>query len=175
MPPPRYGGIETVVSLLADALAAAGHEVTLFASGDSHTRATLSSVYEHAPSERIGQALPELRHCLACFERAGEFDVINDHSGLPAAAIGGFLETPVLHTVHGPLDGEGGQIYGQIARTASRLGLISLTRNQQRAMPELPWVASCPNAIDPSCYPWTAQKGDYLLSRLTGTSRSASS
>jgi hypothetical protein len=109
---------------------AAGHDVTLFASGDPLTSARLSSVYEQAPSERIGQALPELHHCLACFERADEFDVINDHSGLPAAAIGGLLETPVLHTVHGPLDGEGGRIYGQIAHTAPRLGLVSLSLNQ---------------------------------------------
>ena len=160
VPPTGYGGIEWIVWLLADGLVDAGHDVTLFASGDSRTSARLSSVYEQAPSERIGQALPELHHCLACFKRADEFDVINDHSGLPAAAIGGLLETPVLHTVHGPLDGEGGRIYGQIAHTAPRLGLVSLSLNQQRAMPELPWVANCPNAIDPSLYPWTAQKGD---------------
>jgi glycosyltransferase involved in cell wall biosynthesis len=163
VPPPRYGGTETVVSLLADGLTAAGHDVTLFAAGDSTTNASLSSVYERAPTGRIGQALPELHHCLACFERAEDFDVINDHSGFPAAAIGGLLDTPVLHTVHGPLDGEGGRIYGQIARTAPHLGLISVSLSQQRAMPELPWVANCPNAIDPSLYPWTAQKGDYLL------------
>jgi glycosyltransferase involved in cell wall biosynthesis len=163
IPPPRYGGTETIVSLLADGLAAAGHDVTLFASGDSLTSARLSSVYERAPSERIGQALPELHHCLACFERADEFDVINDHSGPPAAAVGGLLEKPVLHTVHGPLDGEGGRIYRQIVRTAPRLGLISLSLNQQRVMPELPWVANCPNAIDHTAYPWTGQRGDYLL------------
>jgi glycosyltransferase involved in cell wall biosynthesis len=163
VPPPRYGGTEAVVSLLADGLVAAGHDVTLFASGDSLTRAKLSSVYEEAPSGRIGQTLPELRHCLACYGRAGEFDVINDHSGLPAAAIGGLLESPVLHTVHGPLDGEGGQIYEQIARTAPRLGLISLSLNQRRLRPGLPWVANCPNAVDFSLYPWTRQRGDYLL------------
>ena len=49
--------------------------------------------------------MPELHHALACYERAGEFDVVNDHSGLPAAALGGAISTPVVHTVHGPLDG----------------------------------------------------------------------
>ena len=57
MPPTGYGGIEWVVSLLADGLTDAGHDVTLFASGDSRTRAKLSAVYEHAPSEQIGRSL----------------------------------------------------------------------------------------------------------------------
>ena len=52
------------------------------------------------------------------FERAGEFDVVNDHSGLPAAALGGGVSTPVVHTVHGPLDSEGGIVYAQVARVA---------------------------------------------------------
>jgi glycosyltransferase involved in cell wall biosynthesis len=163
VPPPLYGGTEAIVALLADALADAGHDVTLFASGDSRTRARLSFVYERAPSSRIGQTLPELRHCLACYERAAEFDVINDHSGLPAAAIGGLLETPVLHTVHGPLDGEGGEIYERIARTAPRIGLVSLSLNQRRPKPHLPWVANCPNALDLARYPWRPGSGDYLL------------
>src|SRR5438128_10930109 len=89
VPPTGYGGIEWIVSLLADGLAEAGHDVTLFASGDSHTKARLEWVYETAPSEKIGNSIDEIHHCLACFERADEFDVIHDHSGLPAAAIGG--------------------------------------------------------------------------------------
>src|SRR5690349_24796013 len=104
VPPTGYGGIELVVSLLADGLADAGHDVTLFASGDSLTKANLSYIFETAPSELIGRTLPEIRHALACYERADEFDVINDHSGIPAAALGGTVQTPVLHTVHGPLD-----------------------------------------------------------------------
>ena len=53
---------------------------------------------------------------LAALERADEFDVINDHTGLLGAALGGLVETPVVHTVHGPLDGEPGEVYEQIAR-----------------------------------------------------------
>ena len=94
VPPTGYGGIEWVVALLADGLVEAGHDVTLFASGDSRTKARLVSVYEEAPSDRIGTSLAELRHALACYERAGEFDVVNDHSGMPAAALAGTVETP---------------------------------------------------------------------------------
>ena len=128
VPPTGYGGIEWIVWLLADGLVDAGHDVTLFASGDSHTKAKLASVFPTAPSERIGQTLPELQHCLASYERADEFDVINDHSGLPAAAIGGLIDKPVLHTIHGPLDGEGGAIYEQIA--AGRAGDRASSRSR---------------------------------------------
>jgi glycosyltransferase involved in cell wall biosynthesis len=151
------------VWLLADGLVEAGHDVTLFASGESHTKAKLVSTFPRAPSERIGQTLPELHHCLACYERADEFDVINDHSGLPSAVIGGLIEAPVLHTLHGPLDGEGGVIYEQIARVAPNIGFISVSLNQRRPKPHFPWVANCPNALDFSLYPVKPHRGEYLL------------
>jgi len=163
VPPTGYGGIEWVVSILADSLADAGHDVTLFASGDSRTKAKLVSVYPVAPSARIGTSLTELHHALACYERADEFDVINDHSGLPAAALGGAVETAVVHTVHGPLDGEAGPVYEQVARVAPHVGLISLSLNQRKPLPGLPWVANCPNAIDLDAYPLEPERGDYLL------------
>ena len=164
VPPTGYGGIELVVSLLADGLVDAGHEVTLFASGDSLTKANLSYIYEQAPSELIGRSLPEIRHALACYERADEFDVINDHSGIPAAALGGAVQTPVLHTIHGPLDTHEAQhAYAAIAEVSPGVGLISISENQRRPMPDLPWVATVPNAIDLSIYPSKPHKGDYLL------------
>ena len=60
VPPTGYGGIEWIVSLLADGLTEAGHDVTLFASGDSRTKAELMSVYDVAPSEEIGRAQIEI-------------------------------------------------------------------------------------------------------------------
>src|SRR5205085_1582282 len=115
VPPDIYGGIEWVVSMLADGLAGLGHDVTLFASGDSRTTAKLSSVYERAPSELFGHGFPELRHALACYEQADRFDIVNDHSGPIAAAVGGCLGVPVLHTVHLPVEGELGEVYAQVA------------------------------------------------------------
>jgi glycosyltransferase involved in cell wall biosynthesis len=163
VPPVGYGGIEWIVSLLADGLVDAGHDVTLFASGDSHTKAELVSIYDVAPSAEIGRSQVEIRHALTCFERAEEFDVINDHSGPPAAAIGGAVATPVVHTVHGPLDGEPGDLYEQIARVAPSTGLISISMNQRKPRPELPWLANIPNALDFSVYPFAPHRGDYLL------------
>ena len=163
IPPPGYGGIELVVSLLADGLVEAGHDAILFASGDSHSKAVVSFIYDRAPSDLIGSSLPDLRHALACYGRAGEFDIINDHSGPLAAALGAAVETPVLHTVHGPLDSDGGEIYERLARVAPQVGLISVSLNQRRPKPDLPWLANCPNAIDLSLYPAKPHTGDYLL------------
>jgi glycosyltransferase involved in cell wall biosynthesis len=163
VPPPRYGGIEWIVALLADGLAERGHEVTLFASGDSTTKAKLASVFPEAPSEFIGRSVYELHHALGCYERAGEFDVINDHSGALGAVLGAIVSTPAVHTVHGPLDRRSGELYQQIASVAPRVGFISVSMNQRAPQPDLPWVANCPNALDLSSYPVHPHRGDYLL------------
>jgi len=163
VPPTAYGGIEWIVSLLADGLFDAGHDVTLFASGDSRTKGELASVYRRAPSDRIGQTYWELRHLLGALDRGPEFDIVNDHTGMLGLLVGGLLDTPVVHTVHGPLNGEPGEMYAQICRVNPRARLISVSLNQRRPRPELPWVANCPNAIDFSLYPVHPHRGDYLL------------
>jgi glycosyltransferase involved in cell wall biosynthesis len=165
VPPDRYGGIELVVGLLADGLAGAGHDVTLFASGDSApARARLAALYDHSPSEHIGKSFWDLRHVVDCLARQDEFDVVNDHSGMVGAALGGLLRTPFVHTVHGPLDGEPGDTYEQICSLSDRIGLISISLSQRAPRPWLPWVANCPNAIDLSRYPLEERpRGDYLL------------
>ena len=166
VPPTGYGGIEWVVSLLADGLADAGHDVTLFASGDSHTTAKLVSVFERAPSEWIGHSFWELSHALACFERADSFDVVNDHTGLLGLALGGLVDTPVVHTVHGPLaagDPDPGLLYERVVRVVPQSRLISLSMNQRLPRPDLPWIANCPNALDFSIYPCKPHGGEYLL------------
>jgi glycosyltransferase involved in cell wall biosynthesis len=120
-------------------------------------------VYEQAPSRQNGRSHPEMRHALACYERAEEFDVINDHSGPLSALLGGLVETPVVHTLHGPLDGEPGEVYERIGRLVPQVGLVSISLNQRRPKPDLPWIANCPNALDFSLYPCKPHRGEYLL------------
>ncbi|HUP33222.1 MAG TPA: glycosyltransferase family 4 protein [Gaiellaceae bacterium] len=163
VPPPRYGGIETIVSLLADGLVEAGHEVALFASGDSRTKARLVSIYDRAPSEEIGRTYWELRHALSCLAESGELDVVNDHTGMLGLVLGGLMSTPLVHTVHGPLDGQPGEMYEAICGAVPRPLLVSLSLNQRRPRPGLPWIANCPNAIEVSSYPQGARRRDYLL------------
>ena len=163
VPPPGYGGIELVVSLLADGLVDAGHDVTLFASGDSYSKATLESVYKTAPSAAIGTTEVEFRHAFACYRRAGDFEIINDHSGPYTSTLAAAVPTPVVHTVHGPLSGRPGEIYAQIAEIVPQLGLISISESQRAPRAGLPWVATVPNALDLSLYPAKPHRGDYLL------------
>jgi glycosyltransferase involved in cell wall biosynthesis len=163
VPPTGYGGIEWIVSLLADGLVDAGHAVTLFAAGESLTKAELAAVFDEAPSERIGQTYWELRHVVGSLLRARELDIVNDHTGMLGLALGGTLATPFVHTVHGPLDGEPGEAYEQIVRLCPRAKLISISQNQRSPKPDLPWIANCPNALDFSVYPVQPHRGEYLL------------
>ncbi|MDH3225665.1 MAG: glycosyltransferase family 4 protein, partial [Thermoleophilia bacterium] len=162
VPPPAYGGTERVVSLLTEGLVEAGHDVTLFASGDSTTAARLVSEFPSAPSDRFGETAVELAHALSCYERVDEFDVISDHSGPLAAALAGAVRCPVVHTVHGALDGELGRAYERIAGLNPRLGMVSISHSQRRPQPNLPWVGTCPNAIDLSEHALSLHRGDYL-------------
>ena len=163
VPPTGYGGIEWVVSLLADGLVDAGHDVTLFASGDSRTKAKLAAIYPEAPSREIGRTFPEIKHALSCFARAEEFDVINDHTGMLGCTLGAKVSTPVVHTVHGPLNGEPGDIYELISKVAPQVGLISISMNQRKPKPHFNWIANCHNALDFSIYPLRPHRRDYLL------------
>jgi glycosyltransferase involved in cell wall biosynthesis len=163
VPPPGYGGIEWVVHLLTEGLVAAGADVSLFASGDSRTAARLEAVYEQAPSEWIGNTFWELRHTVACLERAGEFDVVHDHSGLLGLALGALAPVPVVHTVHGPLTEDPGDLYESVCRMAPGAHLVSLSLNQRKPKPGLPWLANVPNALDLDRYPFHVGHDDYLL------------
>src|SRR5207253_1983926 len=107
VPPLRYGGTERVVSYLTEGLVESGHDVTLFASGDSLTRAELM------PGARRGLRLEPLGYdaialhlgmLLQVYDRAAEFDVIHCHTdylGLPLARAS---RVPTLLTLHGRLD-----------------------------------------------------------------------
>ena len=91
---------------------------------------------------------------LACFERAEEFDVIHDHSGPPAAVIGGAVADS--GRAHGPRPdaGEPGELYEQVGarRTAHRADL-DLAEPAHARTPDLPWIANVPNALDFSFSP----------------------
>ena len=164
VPPARYGGVEAMVSLLADGLADRGHEVTLFASGDSMTRATLSAVHATAPSDLLGLSDPALLHAMPLFERAAEFDVVSDHTGALGLALSALTTTPFVHTVHGSLEGPSGRLYESIVRAlGGNARLTSLTMSQRRAAPTLPWFANVPNAVDLDLHSCRARAGGAYL------------
>jgi glycosyltransferase involved in cell wall biosynthesis len=161
VPPRGYGGIEWVVFLLTEGLVARGHEVTLFASGGSRTRARLVSVFEEAPTTaRIHESYWELAHALAAYNRHGEFDLIHDHSGSIGPAVGGFTGTPVVHTLHGPATPRARHLYGLMRE---RVWFVAISRYQMEQMPELRYAGVVYNGIPLELYPFRQEKEDFLL------------
>src|SRR6478735_9698317 len=163
VPPERYGGVEWVVSLLADRLAELGHAVTLYACGGSITQANLVTTSDDANIARFGQLQPELEHALLAYRDAPLYDIISDHSGRAAAAMADLVQTPVVHTVHSPLTDEPGRMYRLIAERNPRLRFISTSLKQREPAEDLPWIANCPSALDLDAYPFSERRGDYLL------------
>lgn len=161
MPPHGYGGIEWVVALLADGLAARGHDVTLFASGGSQTKAHLVSVFDPAPGPtRIGDTYLEALHALRAYDDAERFDVIHDHSGMVGLALGTRASTPVVHTLHGPLNEESLRWYRTVG---DRVHLVSISDAQRRPGPDLHYAGRVYNGIPLERYPFRADKEGFLL------------
>ena len=108
VPPLRYGGTERVVSYLTEELVRRGHDVTLFASGDSRTGARLVAGNERAV--RLGgstfdlYSVDAIRQLDTVASAAGEFDVIHWHVDYSAFPVARLLRAPSVHTLHGRLD-----------------------------------------------------------------------
>ncbi|MES2046323.1 MAG: glycosyltransferase family 4 protein [Pseudomonadota bacterium] len=102
-PPRHYGPWELVTSLLTEALVARGIDVTLFATLDSVTSATLDGVvpapYSEDPS--IDAKVWEFRHLSYLFAQADRFDLIHNQADFPAHAFAPLVETPIVTTIHG--------------------------------------------------------------------------
>ncbi|MES2337779.1 MAG: glycosyltransferase family 4 protein [Pseudomonadota bacterium] len=102
-PPRHYGPWELVTSLLTEALVARGIDVTLFATRDSLTAATLDGVvpapYSEDPS--IDAKVWEFRHLAHLFGQADRFDLIHNQADFPAHAFSGLVDTPIVTTIHG--------------------------------------------------------------------------
>ncbi|MEY2446773.1 MAG: hypothetical protein QOH79_249, partial [Acidimicrobiaceae bacterium] len=103
VPPRHYGPWELFASLLTEGLVARGHEVTLFATGDSETRATLSSVIPRGWSDDadVDPKVAECLHIAAVFERADDFDVIHNSFDFLPLTYSDLVRTPVVTTIHG--------------------------------------------------------------------------
>ena len=149
VPPDGYGGIEIMVSLLADELRARGHLVTVFAAAGSEA----SSVV-HAPAvwnRDLGQHDERLRELtygariLESLRHRGAIDVVHDHIGYGTLlATAQLSDVPVVHTVHGALTEPETTFY---AALAGRVSLVAISRSQRHSAPDLPWVGTVHNAV----------------------------
>jgi glycosyltransferase involved in cell wall biosynthesis len=161
VPPEGYGGIELVVGLLADGLAERGHDTTLFATGDSQTKARLEFAFLEAPGpDRINDPVLDTVHALHAFRDPSAFDVYHVHAPFSGLAMGAALEVPLVHTIHGPLTPEMSILYGLVG---DRARYVAISRAQASGMTELPRVDVVHNGIDLEQYRFNRDKEDFLL------------
>lgn len=151
VPPPAYGGIELVVGLLTNELVRRGHEVTLFASGDSLTLAKLESV--HPQALRLDPAVKEysiyeMLQLSKVYERASEFDIIHSHMGCAALPYANFVKTPTVHTLHGTFTSDNEKLYAH----ARLQPFVSISNAQREPKLNLNCLATVYNGIDTSQY-----------------------
>ncbi|MHB1463540.1 MAG: glycosyltransferase family 4 protein [Thermoleophilia bacterium] len=162
IPPAGYGGIEWVVHYITDELVERGHDVTLFATGDSVTKARLVAAFPREMPDRIGQTMYDVQQVMSCFRQAGDFDVIQDHSGFIAAAAAEFIETPVVHTLHGPFNSDICSFYRN-SRTSAHY--VAISKYQRSCCPDLNYAGTVYNPIDIANWTFRGreQKDDFLL------------
>jgi glycosyltransferase involved in cell wall biosynthesis len=168
VPPPGYGGIEAVVALVTDALVDHHHDVELFCAPGSRSRATVRPLLDRPHPESIERALFEGDHAARAFRAIDAaaadghpFDVVHDHSGYTALAMADRLDTPLVHTVHGPFDQDTKPYY---AVNGPNGAVVCISRAQAGMAPTAEIVdAVVYNPIDIDNWPLGEQKDDYLL------------
>ena len=163
VPPKLYGGTERVVSYLTEELANMGHEVVLFASGDSRTRAELVPVCRSALRLDSTCSDPHALHFLLMEEvlkRQDEFDVIHCHIDCFGHVMARRTHVPVVSTLHGRLDL---WEYGRIYREYSEVPLVSISNAQREPVPEANWVATVYHGLPGDLYSLNPEGGDYLV------------
>jgi glycosyltransferase involved in cell wall biosynthesis len=165
VPPPLSGSIESLTALLTDGLVDAGHQVTLFATGESRTRAALHATFARGYREDPQNwpwELCEMINVSAAVERAAAFDVIHYQAkyhpfALPFGRLAGIPVVITLH--HAPNEDEialWGRHYPDTPFTA-------ISQAQARSMAGLNVVGVVPHAIDVAAFPFTPTPRDYLL------------
>lgn len=169
VPPEKYGGIELVVHLLTEGLVEEGHEVTLFATGDSQTEGRLVSHFSNAQRKWMGRIEPDLLHVSSAYHQIreeGNYDIIHNHAGYSGIALADFIDIPVLTTLHGIFTEFNVPFFEYFKEVCY---YNSISNEQRKGFPELKYIATVYNAIDVDGYPFTAEKEDYFLwlSRLS--------
>lgn len=162
VPPHGYGGTERVVSYLTEALVEMGHEVTLFASGDSVTNADLVPVVER--SLRTDPRRPDwlVWHTVLLdevFERAAEFDVMHFHVDFFHYPLARRCTTPGLTTLHGRLDLPDLLPLHRHFRSHPR---VSISDSQRAPLLGMSWLGTVHHGLPPALYALHEQPQDYF-------------
>ncbi len=162
VPPQGYGGTERVVSYLTEALVRLGHEVTLFASGDSTTTASLQAICPQAL--RLNQGIfnrdaPLVSLLERAFRDPREYDVIHSHLDFLGFPLARRCETPTVTTLHGRMDlPELRPVFEQFAE----LPLISISDAQRTPLPSANWLGTVHHGLPEHLYRFHPRPGTYL-------------
>ncbi len=156
VPPHTYGGVELVVSLLTDELVRRGHEVTLFASGDSCSLAELESV--HPQALRLDKnvkecGIYEMLQISRVYEQADQFDIIHSHMGCSVLPAAGLVKTPTVHTLHGIFTSDNQKMFMHRRKQP----FVSISNAQRELKLGLNYVATVYNGTDPAQYDFYEQ------------------
>jgi glycosyltransferase involved in cell wall biosynthesis len=158
-PPRHYGPWERVASLLAEGLVERAHDVTLFATGDSQTRAKLHAVCPRGYEEdrSLDAKVWESLHIAAAFEHAQDFDLIHNNFDFLPLTYSGLVPTPVVTTIHGFSSPQILPVY----RRYNEHGYYVSISNADRE-PSLNYVATVYHGIDIQNFIFRPASGDYL-------------
>jgi glycosyltransferase involved in cell wall biosynthesis len=164
VPPKKYGGTERVVHALTEQLVKLGHDVTLFASGDSQTSAKLVSIYPKSLKEAnlkdpYGANIFSVLNVGQAYDLQNSFDIIHDHNGYTSLAAANIAKAPVVMTYHGPITPEVKYIH----EVLNKPFLVSISRSQSKPFPTLNWAGTVYNGLEMKDYPFSAQNEGYLL------------
>src|SRR6267378_8618019 len=173
VPPKHYGGTERIVSYLTEELVRAGHNVTLFASGDSVTNAGLIASCERSLRKNERCKDPVAREVLLVdhvVEHANEFDLIHFHTGYLHFPICRYLPVPHVTTLHGRLDMPD---MGPVFERFRDVPLISISNAQRQPLPWANWQATIYHGLPKEFFAFQPNQGSYLafLGRISPEKR----
>jgi len=147
VPPTLYGGTERVISWLTEELVALGHDVTLFASGDSVTSARLEAMWPRALRLDGTVRDPNALHMTTIekvYRRSSEFDLVHFHLDYYPFSLMSRQSTPFLTTLHGRLDLPE---HHPTFEVFSDVPIVSISNSQRRPIPKANWIATVPHGL----------------------------
>lgn len=163
VPPPRYGGTERIVGVLAEGLQRRGHDVTVFASGDSRVKATLvpvvrESLWKHGIQAVVAPHMARIVEQVARYD--AHFDVIHSHLEWHAFGFAQSSPVPVVSTLHGRIDtGDTAELMGNFPD----IRLIAISEKQRSFWPNHNWLATIHHGLPFDDTVLGTGAGDYLL------------
>lgn len=162
VPPVSYGGTERIVSYLTEEFVRQGHDVTLFASGDSKTSAKLVAPCEQS-LRRMKSQDPLARHFVEMKmvqDHVDDFDVIHYHIDYLHYPFSSWGRTPNVTTLHGRLDLPDLE---ELYRVFDDIPVISISDAQRKPQPHINWVSTVYHGFPDNLYEYYPEKGDYLV------------